>query len=497
VLLTQSHTNKKAFKSQVLAVWMFGLWLATWYLFSNTEFVNEYLLVQFGSFKARFLYAKLFDLMTTLSFTHYYSGADYSPFGMYSEHMKFIGIYDFPAWQNFFQILNAVYVVIFIYCFVKLFKKAWREKALLETFLIISFLLFCVITMAHSNFAHVFFRLLLFVFPIQFLILSYGANELSPRLLKYFLALATVSFVSNSYFNYKTTEFQELTGKTIHRWDDTLEIALRYKLQIYDFIKKESHFIMEPFEEMHGRAVNKMRFKEFNWEQRTPYFGLFRISGGREFKADPLLRDKTPENAWYVHFLGRTEILQHLGEKPYTIEKMKLENLPANLVINYLDKNKNLIRKMEWKNTNMILPFAFFDNVENLCYLRLQFEVDPKANKYFNIAYIGKPPGGLDHYMLGDYLSHELKIDGKAVQHTKRFYGLPQVQRQYIYELSGDEKHPLKFDLELEVNRKMFQYGFKTNYFRLDLYGTEKEPVQEEIFEPQEFERDNYRTPEP
>jgi hypothetical protein len=450
-------------------------WLYFWYLSSDTQYVDRYVSQYYGSLN-RFWLDRLLDVMSCFSFVSYFHYGDYSLYTIFVRYADEFGFYPYTAWAKVFLALNVLYTFIFTASFFYILRKAVRIKNALDIFLVAYFGIFIVYIMLYSRFPHVPYRYLLGVFPIQFFIIAYGVFCIRARLLKYLLPLAVVTFAVYAHLNYKILKFQEISGRISHSSNDSLELPIRSKLEIYKFISTNTEYIMDPFEELHGRVINKMRNKELDWNQVDPYFALFRISEKKDFIHDPSMKDVAPSKAWYVHFREKNDIKSNPQEPPLVYTPLKLSNLPEELTLSYFNSAGELLEKVAWKNTNMILPFAFFQNLKAVHLLEVDFKLNGSENRFFNVLYetdkeVKWAPGG--------FLSHTVAMDETELKATKEYFGIFPTQTQFIYQLPPAKAASYNVKLRLLVNPAAL---VKRNYFRLDLFGNDFEMHREELF---------------
>lgn len=477
ILLTTFRKKRSDFYLQLILLCGLSAFLFIWYRSSQTEIVDQYVYLYYSSL-SHFWPQRLLELLGSLSFAGYSQPGDYSVDSLFVKFSEHFDVYNYSFWHALFVGLNVIYGGVFVTGFLCLLKKAVKLKNQLDLFLVIYVCIFICSTLMFNKFPHIPYRYLLSIYPIQFFIMAYGIYSIRKSFVKLLLPIAALSFLMYAHYDFKNLKFQEITGRISHRFDDNLELPLRNKREVYDFIMANSTFMMDPFEEIHGRLPHKMRNKEFDWPHTSPYFSLFEIYHKRPFLFDPEVIAIKPARAWYFYFKSSAEIKNNLGANPIVFAGLSTAHLPQDLIMTYLDKDGAVIKRLEWQNTNMILPFAFFDNFQNLQSIQLEFKMDAKANPFFNVIADFE---NTERWAPSSFTEQKLLLDGNFLEPHKLFDGLKPAPQQSVYKLPPTEKFIYNAILKLRVNPELFNNESKRNYFRLDLFGTDFEPHQEEL----------------
>lgn len=372
-------------------------------------------------------------------------------------------------------LLNGINLVLFILGIGILFRRFKRQgPSWIEVFSVSWFLIFVISFLITKHKPQMPYRYGLCLYPIQFYLLLLAFEKVTSRFqikIAFFSLLILIS-ISHLYFIVHYYEFQDRLARAHHTQNDNLELNLRTKKFIYS-LQAAPISRTDPFMFLHGRSMNKMRLKEMNWPQTTPYFGLYEALTGHQVQYSESIIEQDPQSSW----LFQLRNLQELGlnpQAPFLLTELKVENLPQNLVIKYLDERSEGIEKIFWKNSNLILPLAFLSYPVKTKILHLEFNLDSTENKFLNLLIDDNATYRFAYKTI--YKLLQVKINGKVQAPIETHKGYFLVQNQYIYKIKKDI--PLsKVVIELKIETDEVP-----NYSRLDLFTS---PI---ILPPEELE---------
>lgn len=307
-------------------------------------------------------------------------------------------------------------------------------------------------------------------YPAQFLILIWGWDQI----LLYFknvqikstlniilLSIFCINTVIQIRYNVALIQAQQISGRTHHTANDSLELNLKTKRELYDFAKVSAVQLQseDPLAIFHGRAINKFRLKEMNWEQTIPYFGLFRMEYQRDFKYS--VSEKNFSQSWIFQLNNSKD------EKSYALTPLPSYNLPQDIEIQYFDKSMSVLKSVVVQNQNLILPSANIENFGEIDQMHIKFNSSKQHDQFLNLCLDDNPNPIAVYSILG------LNCDSKIIKPEAVFKGDFLVQNQYRYAL---EKTALGVCvLSLKINKKY------KNYSKIDLFFSEQKLRQEEI----------------
>lgn len=454
--------SKKHRRTQLLISIPLLVWLTLWY-FSGPVHAFGQQLQQFYGFN-HFIFQRIGDLKYHLTLT-LFELKDYDLFTFLFNALSSLGLIAESGVRVTSFMLGWVYLILFIASLRAIYSNYKKNKNLVDLFLLLHCLFFIISILVLKNKEHIPYRYGLCFYPIQFLILSYGSWLMlkdRKRWYAVFGGLAALSFSFYAYFDAKMLIAQDLTGRTHHTQVDNLEMTYGRKKEIYAFLKEHANPQSDPFNALHGRAANKFRLKEMNWEQTQSYFSLY----GKAVSYDLSLPGQNTEKSWLLELASLQELRE--GHSPLRFKELSPEQLPQNLEITYF-KNQNQILTQIWANTGLILPMAFYEKENSFNQVHLHFSV--KSGKYLNLLIDDNSDFKFAYSNI--YRLTGVKINGQEISPVSVFKGAFLVQNQYVYTLPEAGSCQVDVDLGLDVQYK--------NYSRIDLYTTDKLPVQEEI----------------
>lgn len=275
--------------------------------------------------------------------------------------------------------------------------------------------------------------------------------------LKYFLVTATFLLALNSFiWTLNTYQQQSHTARSLQTpWTNEkhLEMTLKMKKFIYSLMAPDGSSPSDPFMHLHGRAINRMRRDEMNSHQTNAYFGLYQSLYQRPVRLNPELKDQTPDSAWLFQLRSRQEL--SLGSKSaFLLTEIKPHSLPQNMVIKYLDEKSRGVEKVQWTNSNLILPFAFLSHPDRTKVVRLEFNINSQIDKYLNLLIDSQE----------SYQLLQVKINSKVQASFEHHPGDIINQNQFIYKIP-DQTEIARVTIELKVLTDQIP-----NFSRLDIF---------------------------
>lgn len=380
---------------------------------------------------------------------------------------------DFVNYLN--PVFNFLYLVVFILSFSSLVHYFIKSKKInfVEAFALLWLLFFIVSYVVTKHKEQLPYRYGLCLYPIQFYLLCRAVFIFKKSIQKVIICFVILVSVTHLYFIYHFYLFQEVFGRTHHTHLDNLELTLKNKKYIYNYLRPEVS--EDPLGSFHGRAINKMRLKEMNWEQTQAYFGLYKALTGKSIQYDlSTIMNETPSEAW-LYQLKSLHQIELRNESSFNLIKMNLKQLPHNLLIKYLNPDGSLINSLEWKNTNLIVPLAFVKQYQQDLIIRIEFDIDTYNYKYLNVLIDDNA-----YYKFAyqpQFKIVDVKINSERISESHFYRGHFLVQNQYIYEVSSSASNShVIIDLKPESI-------LVPNFSRLDIFSTPDLLFQEELDE--------------
>ncbi|MGZ3690558.1 MAG: hypothetical protein ACXVAX_03595 [Pseudobdellovibrio sp.] len=468
ILLT-SRFDKSFKKIQGGLLGVLGLFLLAWYRLNYIPKFDEQIDNLIGL--NHYFIQRFFDLLSFISLS-FIEIKDYDLFTVLTRGMAELDMFNYKLYMYTSVVISFILSGLLVWCAVKLKNKPQANRSILNTLFLIHLGLFVITILLVKNKDHVPYRYGLCLLPFPFLFLSLNVPHLFKRAKRYFLIFSGLVFLFYFSFNMKMIEAQEVLGRSHHTNLDNLELNLRNKLEIYkNYAADTSH--ADPFNNLHGRTANKFRLKEMNWEQNIPYYSIFKLVTPREINLNPLISDEPVAAAKLLQLKN----INHLRDDITTAYKISDLNpafdLPQFLSIGYYDSQNNLLLQKDWKNTNLILPFAFIDPKLPIDHIKVNFKIERSSP---TVSFLSVLLDGNREYKFAYptiYSAPQLKINNTQADYSKLYRGNFLVQSQYVYKLTGLHN-------EIELNLKVLK--FYQNYSRLDLFVTTELPWQEELF---------------
>lgn len=469
-ILFSSHIERKIKILQLALMAKLVLWLAVWYFFNfvpefNTQLNNFYGL-------NAHLIKRVFDLSYHLSL-NLRELEDYDLFTLLFKSLSELGMIAGSSVKVVSLLLNIMFFAILVYSLVCIATNYRKERKAFDLFLLIHFLFFLISIIVLKNKAQVPYRYGLCLYPVQFIIISYGLHlgfSFKQIILKSFRYICVFTFIFYAYFNLKMIQAQEITGRSHHTNNDNLELNLKSKQYLYDFLKKNVHMKEDPFNYLHGRSVNKFRLKEMNWEQSIPYFSLYSMRTGNQFKYTEDIKNEQIQDNWLVQ-LKNLKALKSDPSNALQIVEMSSETLPKKLKISYFDSKGKMLLFENWHNSALIMPSAFSKNLKEADTISLDFYAESGTYPYLNLLIDDN-----DSYKPAYEPVYEvLSVKANNVDlHPTSYLGYFLVQNQYIFKLAPINNTQISIRLKLKTKIN--------NYSRIDIFLTENELPQEEFF---------------
>lgn len=366
-------------------------------------------------------------------------------------------------------ILNIGYLIIFIISILFLVRQYIKTKKLdfVEVFSIFWFIFFIISYVVTKHKEQLPYRYGLSLYPVQFFLVCLSFSLYKNKVKKILTILITIIACAHIYFIYHFYLFQNLFGRTHHTHQDTLELTLRNKVFIYDFIKFRDS--QDPFEILHGRAINKMRLKEMNWEQTEPYFGLYQALFGKKIEYNADIMNRPPTEAWLFQLNSFSEN----NVSSFHLQKINPSQLPKNLVIKYFDESGSEVQSVNWKNTNLIMPLAFLNMNQRINSIRLEFDLDASYGSYLNLLLDNNEYYKFAYPTVFKLVS--IKLNKKNIDVDYSYQGRFLVQNQLIYKMPISISSR-QFVVDLQIGDMI-----KPNFSRIDIFTTLTLLDQEEL----------------
>ena len=428
------------------------LWLAVWYFLNRVpEFDQQ--LKQFYGLNAHLL-SRLSDLRSHLSYLQL-ELLDYDLFSQFTRSLSALGLYDLYL-SNIFRFLNLLFTILFFLSLGLVGRGAYKDRDLLKIFLVLHSFLFIVSILVFQSKENVPYRYGLSLYPVQFFIMSYGLNFWRSKIKIGRLTCVGV-FILYGFFNFKMYQASEITGRAAHTNNDNLELNLKNKLYLYNFIKAYSQPGEDPFTHLHGRTANKFRLKEMNWEQQTAYFSLYWLTTGNTVD----LHQAVPASgspAWLLQLKNIAE-LQLDPTSAFTLREMKPADFPQDLKI----------QARSWPLSQYILPLAESADFESI---NLDFTLKRETSGYLNV--LTDSNSDYEFAYPAIFKTVAVTINGVHQEPIAVYKGYFLVQNQQIYKLDRSG--------EFKIEVKLGSGSHTKNYSRVDIFATDDLLPQEELF---------------
>ncbi len=465
----------KDIKKNIRTLQAFGFvfiigWLCIWYFLDYVPEFNNQLTSFYGA--NSYLFNRVSDLSyhLTLNLSEL---RDYDLFNLYFKILSELGLISSYFVYPISQFLSVMYLLIFIYSLYIVIAGFFKKRSILDLFLVLHVILFLLSITLLKNKDHIPYRYGLALYPFQFFLISYSMaiSLCRKKIYVAFRGLVVFTFLFYLYFNFKIISAQDITGRAHHTNNDNLELTLKNKQYVYNFLKKNVNLEGDPFNYLHGRTANKFRLKEMNWEQTEPYFSLYRLTTGHKFDYREQLKEQPVGENWLLQLKNLEELKTDTTE-PLKLTEMGTDVFPKNLSLVYLDSDRKRVKVTSWKNTSLILPAAFIDDLQKVSFIQVNFEMDTSTNYYLNLLLDDN-----NHYRFAYENNYELlslKANNMNLKPVQKYRGYFLVQNQYIFAMPRSEV--LKVQLELKLVSKF------SNFSRLDIFSTESIMPEEELF---------------
>lgn len=265
------------------------------------------------------------------------------------------------------------------------------------------------------------YRYGLMVYPAHFLLAALWARRRSPSARTAALVFSALLFVGNALALLSLYEVMARCGRASHVTADSLELPLRYKLQL---VRRAG---AEPWRQLHGPIANKIRNKEHDWFY-TSYYGAVERSLG---PPGPSLGPCLVQSVSLAEMDGRNPfLLMPLGEK----------DLPQSVEVNG--------RALD---PHCILPLQGQPHSQ----LRVSAQLAASDQGYLRVCYDDSPAGRI-------LILRALTLNGQACPYKPECTGW---LAQSVVTLALP---PGEVDLELEFEVRMPW----ARYTRLDIFKT-------------------------
>lgn len=298
-----------------------------------------------------------------------------------------------------FLALAGIYVwaVVFSSFIVTIFLITSRSSRVLRlySFIIIFWTCFCLIPMyfyVRKN-GIIPYRYGLMLYPVQFLVLSVAlARVLQIRfitrrkLLRYavlfpvFLCSLLV-FAGDALFDVSAYATMARSGRASHVSSDTFEIVLRYKTALMQ-IARELGDEEVSFRYLHGPIVDKVRFKEYDWDYRDYYGGI----------------KKSLPDKWEPHGLERGShyrvqsfsipemISQTRPFFPFHLVRLLPDDIPADIQLSYLNSAGEPVYSLNPGPDDLILPFQMLPG-RSVAAVRVAFTIAGNRGGFLHVCF--------------------------------------------------------------------------------------------------------------
>lgn len=448
-------------KTQALFIGIMLFYLFLWYKLNEVPQFNKQLVTVYGV--NQFYTQRFFDLLSFISLS-FQPLQDYDLFTMLTRGLSELNLINYQNYLFLSILISAILFLLICFC---LFKSKLQNK--LDKLFIFHSIIFIFSLLLFKNKVHVPYRYGLCFLPLPFLFLSLNVSKIYKKSGFYYVVFTGFVFVFYAFFNFNIIKAQQILGRAHHTSNDNLEFTLRNKIEIYK--KFSSLHSVDPFNNLHGRSINKFRLKEMNWGQDQSYFSIYQLVFGQEVQLSPKLEEQKPEESILVQLKNIGALKQDASES-YTVTKLNpATDLPNDLIVNYYNQENKLILQKHWINTNLILPFAFIKPEIKIDHLQLIFKMQAQAGAYLNLLLDDNIQFHGSYAVI--YSTPLLTIAGRAQQPFVKYTGHFLVQDQYVYKLDQESN---KFEINLKVLNSY------PNYSRIDLFVTPNLLAQEELF---------------
>lgn len=470
-ILFTAKLERKYKVLQLALLAMLILWLSVWYFFNFVPEFNDQLNNFYGS--NPYILNRILDLSYHLSL-NLLNLQDYDLFSLMFKSLSELGLIAQGPVKFLSLLMNVIYFILLFFSLITISLNYRKERKIFDLFLLTHFFIFLISILILKNKEQVPYRYGLSLYPMQFIIICYGLHlGMSSKafVLKGFRYLCVFTFIFYAYFNFKMIQAQEITGRSHHTNNDNLELSLKNKQYLYDFLKKNVHLKEDPFNYLHGRSINKFRLKEMNWEQSQPYFSLYTMRTGNNFKYTEDISKEQIQDNWIVQ-IKNLNALKSNPQDALQIVEMSSEALPKKLKISYFDSRGKMLLFQNWHNSGLIMPSAFVKDINEVDTINLDFYVESGIYPYLNLLVDDN-----DHYRPAYHPNYEvlsLKANNVSLLPDKTYLGYFLVQNQYIFKLKPINNTQVSIRLKLKLKTN--------NYSRIDIFLTDHELPQEELF---------------
>ncbi len=298
------------------------------------------------------------------------------------------------------------------------------------------------------------------IIPFGFLLLAlamkrfgaFGITSTTVRFRKPLMLILLLFAASQIALILKLNYERQRSGRASGMNSEELSLTLKTKKYIYS-LTNGLRTQDDPFTNLHGRAINRMRYDEMNPEQTEAYFGLYRALTHNVVQIQPAIKEALPDSSWLFQLRTERE-LQLNPQTPYLLTEIKTDALPQNMIIKYFNMKLEGIEKVEWKNGGYVLPLAFLSHPEATKFVRLEFEMKGGTNKYLIIL--------MNHF----YKMLQVKLNSKVQAIYENYDGLTDLQTQMSYKIP-ENKETARVVIELKIDSDSLP-----NYSRLDIFST-------------------------
>lgn len=473
-LLLTLFFRRERLKIVLIQLGLLFAWIASWlYLNPVPQLQNQ--LDTFYGFNF-FIKNRVFDLAYHLSLS-LKAIEDYDLFYRLSHSAIQLGWLSHFFVNDLNPILNLGFLFLFLVSVFFLVSQ-WKKLKFdfIFVFALFWFFTFVISFVITKHKPQMPYRYGLSLYPIQFFLLPLAYFYLPNIYQKLKFALVGVLLIYSAQhlvFILEFYSFEDRMGRTHHTQNDNLEMTLKLKKMIYSLVTPGTRMNEDPFSSLHGRAINKMRLKEMNWEQTLPYFGLFQAVYNKKVIYVPEMKDLTPANSWLLQLRNHKELAMSPLAHPFLLTELKADALPQNLVIKILNGESQGLEKISWKNSNLIMPLAFLSEPQQSKFIRLEFELVNQNSKFLNLLVDDNETYRFAYQPT--YRVLQVKINKKVQAPIEKHKGYFLNQNQYAYKIP-ESAASAKIVIELKV-----ETSFVPNYSRLDLFTSDYLLSKEEL----------------
>lgn len=296
----------------------------------------------------------------------------------------------------------------------------------------------------------------LIILPLSYLVTWVYEKFLNPfQILKISFYAVTLTLAAiNVGLTLQNYSLQAKEARILQ--SDMPMMTLKTKKFIYSMISSSLQKSDDPFENFHGRSINRMRRDEMNANQTQAYFGLYKSLSEKSVQFTPEVKDKTPDSSWLFQLRNQKELALN-PDSPFLMSEIKPHALPQKMVIKYLNETIKGVQKTLWKNSNLILPFTFLNHPSETKIVRLEFELNSPKNQYLNLLIDADQ----------DYKLLQVKINKKVQTPLEQVTGDSTHQAQFTYKIP-DPINNSHIVIEIKVNNAPLP-----NFSRVDIFASE------------------------